>query len=122
MGWRKVALMSNAVNRVGSVVLFFAVCHFIAIFPARADDLPIIEKVSAQPLVAQVTQVQEALEYLGSPLPDSVKAKLEDAFKAPDESSRVRAIQEALDPYCLIANPINPESRVKAQLGPAAPR
>ncbi len=33
----------------------------------------------------------------------------------------MRAIQEALDPYCLIGVEINPESRVKATPGPAAP-
>src|SRR5439155_3416279 len=38
-----------------------------------------------------------------------------------DQTRQVRDIQAALDPYCLLAVHINPESRVKVAPGPARP-
>jgi hypothetical protein len=89
---------------------------------SRAGDLPIVADVELQPLAAQTTRVVEALEILGEPLPQDVKAKLEKVKDLDDRKSGVKAIQEILDPYCLIGIEINPESRVKAMQGPATPR
>src|SRR5437016_4858064 len=111
----KVAIMSRASCLLVSIVFVFPMTL------TRADDLPVIEKVAAQPLVAHVRQIEDALEFLGSPLPAEAKGKLEEAFKLDKDSERVRAIQEALDPLCLIGVQINPESRVKAQPGQAKP-
>ena len=86
---------------------------------ARADKLPIVPDVPAQPLAAQVTRVVEALDQLGQPLPDDVKAQIAQASKALDDPSSVKKIQELLDPFCLIGVEINPESRVKAGQGEA---
>src|SRR5438874_9121943 len=83
--------------------------------------LPVVEKVAAQPLLAQAQRVAEALGYLGSPLPESVRAALEKAAREPDETRQARAVQEALDPLCLLSVEINPESRVKVAPGPAKP-
>jgi hypothetical protein len=80
-----------------------------------------VENVAAQPLQAQVQRVMEALEHLGSPLPARVRAALAKAAKEPNEARRVAAIQAALDPFCLVAIDINPESRVKVAPGPAKP-
>ena len=58
---------------------------------------------------------------LGQPLPGGVKDRLARARQAPDQAAAVRAIQQVLDEHCLIGITINPESRVKAVQGPAAP-
>jgi hypothetical protein len=88
---------------------------------ARGEALPVVTTVEFQPLAAQVYRVIEALDMLGQPLPDGVKDRIAQARKTADPSAAVRAIQQALDDYCLIGVNINPESRVKAVQGPAAP-
>ncbi|RUL84648.1 hypothetical protein TsocGM_20015 [Tautonia sociabilis] len=93
------------------------------LFPAAAtgSDLPTVPNVPRQPLAAQARRVVEALEMIGRPLPEADLKRLEDAYVLDDEFQASLAIQEIFDPYCLVGVSINPESRVKAQQGPAAP-
>src|SRR2546425_1026504 len=83
--------------------------------------LPYVQRSSAQPLLAQVQRIREALDYLGSPLPARTKAALNQAARETDESRLVKSVQDALDSYCLLGVNINPESRVKVAQGPAKP-
>src|SRR4051812_14734547 len=89
--------------------------------PGRADELPVVADVEFQPLAAQVRQVVEALDMLGQPLPEAARARLDRALGSTGGPESVRTIQEVLDPLCLVGVSINPESRVKAVQGPAAP-
>jgi hypothetical protein len=86
---------------------------------AFADELPVVVKVDAQPLGAQVRRLVEALELAGQPLDGPSLVKLEEALAKPSPGDRVRLIQETLDPLCLLGVTINPESRVKVDRGPA---
>ncbi len=70
-------------------------------------------EVEGQPLAANVERLQQALEFLGTPLPADVAA----AVKAAGQDGK--AIQKALDPRALVVVNINPESRVKVARGPA---
>lgn len=79
-------------------------------------------QTSAQPLLAQARRVQETLDYLGAPLSAETKTALEKAAGLENEAQIVEAVQAALDPYCLLAVQINPESRVKVARGTAEPR
>jgi hypothetical protein len=88
---------------------------------ARSETLPVVTPVELQPLAAQVDRVIEALEMLGQPLPGGVKDRVARARQAADPAAAVREIQQVLDEHCLIGISINPESRVKAVQGPAAP-
>ena len=63
----------------------------------------------------------EALEYLGNPLAQSAKEKLQAATQNPNKEAAIAEIQKVLDPLCLIGIQINPESRVKVSPGPASP-
>ena len=90
--------------------------------PARADALPRYADVEFQPLAAQARRVAEALGQLGQPLTPEEKGRLDKALAATDGPAGVAAVQEALDPLCLIGVEINPESRVKAVQGPAPAR
>ena len=56
----------------------------------------------------------------GLRLKEEDKKSLEAAWAEPDEKKSIRKIQEILDPYCLVAVTINPESRVSVVEGPAA--
>jgi hypothetical protein len=86
-----------------------------------AQELPaVVAGVELQPLVAQAKRVAQALEMVGAPLSRQQQASLEAAANAKDAKDGVRQIQAVLDPLCLVAVGINPESRVKAAAGPAA--
>lgn len=77
--------------------------------------LPSAAEVEGQPLAANARRLMQALEFLGTPLPDETRAKLQGAISKQDAD----AVQAALDPQVLCIVDINPESRVKAQRGPA---
>jgi len=102
------------------VYTMLAMICFIQAAGARAGELTFVKNVEAQPLWAQARRVIEALDFLGNPLPQEKKDALQKAAEAGD-STLVKAIQDAFDPLCLIEVNINPESRVKAAPGPAAP-
>ncbi|HLQ44705.1 MAG TPA: CehA/McbA family metallohydrolase [Planctomycetaceae bacterium] len=78
--------------------------------------LPPLGEVDAQPLAANVKRVIEALQSLGSPLPDEEVERLQTAAKDRD----ARQLQKLIDPRVLLLAHINPESRVKVRRGPAA--
>ena len=52
---------------------------FVAAIVHAGDAPPLVEGVEAQPLVAQVRRIVEALEFLGSPLPEATKTAIEKA-------------------------------------------
>jgi hypothetical protein len=80
----------------------------------RADELPPVE-VEGQPLAANVKRLLDALDFLGTPLPEATPKALQPALAARDATK----VQQLLDPHVLLAVHINPESRVMATRGPA---
>ncbi len=90
--------------------------------PAAPRQIPVIEGVDAQPLLAQVRRLSEAMEFLGTPFPAETRNALQRATDETDDAKAVRMVQQALDPYSLVAVNINPESRVKAASGTAKAR
>lgn len=80
---------------------------------SQSDEVPQVT-VEPQPLAANVTRLQEALEYLGAPLPAETRKSLQSAA----EALSAIAIQAALDRHVLAAVSINPELRVKVMRGP----
>ena len=98
-----------------------AVLILIGLVPrAWGDDLPRVEGVEAQPLVAQVRRLIEALDLQGQPLPAPTRAKLDEAMGRAEPEGRVRAVQEILDPLCLFGVTVSPEGRVGVARGRAA--
>src|SRR6185436_2386432 len=109
---------------MASKMRFSALALVVFLIPATAraaDPLPIVSKVAVQPLAAHVKQLTEALDFLGNPLPEEAKTKLTIALAEAVPEKQVQLIQEVLDPFCLMGVTINPESRVKVAMGPAAP-
>ena len=80
-----------------------------------ADPPPVVTDVDYQPLAANAERVEKTLAFLGVPLP----AEAARALVAADKAQDVRAIQKALDPLVIVVVTVNPESRVKANRGPA---
>jgi len=86
-----------------------------AIASAQTVDVPL------QPLAQQVRRLEDALSYLGQPLPEETHDALNQAMAMEDEPAAVARIQALLDPYVLAQVEINAESRVKVQPGAAKP-
>src|SRR5437879_838926 len=86
-----------------------------------AQELPVVSNVEHQPLAAQVLRLIEALQVVGEPLPDNEASELRKLADAASGKTAVARIQQILDRHCLDGVNINPESRVKAQEGPAKP-
>src|SRR5262245_53426549 len=81
---------------------------------AAAQDLAPVA-VEGQPLAANVRRLEQALDYLGAPLPPETRKALQIACANRDAAK----IQRLLDPHVLLAVNINPEARVKVARGPA---
>lgn len=73
--------------------------------------------VEAQPLIAQVKRVVEAMDYLGEPFSSDERRQLEAAYDEADASRAVTTIQSVLDEHVLLNVDISPESRVKVSRG-----
>jgi len=82
--------------------------------------LPEVADVEKQPLVAAVDRLVAALHGAGAPLSADDLAALAAARDEPKPLESVLEIQRTLDPHCLAAVTINPESRVSVSEGPAA--
>jgi hypothetical protein len=97
---------------------------FLIAFPLTAADLPKVTKVERQPLQAQVKRLIEALDLLGSPLPDADRKALDAAFADKDNGKAVEAIQSVLDKHCLAGVHIGKQEgkvELKVESGPAKP-
>jgi hypothetical protein len=104
-----------------TLLLLSCSCTTSTVRATPLKRLPTLKQVSVQPLVAQVRRLIEALDYLGNPLPQTVKEGLNRALQEPNEQEALRKIQALLDPHCLFYVQINPESRVKVAQGSAKP-
>lgn len=112
------------IHRVGlgflSAILFFS-CPFNQGIAQTASakppgaypaSWPQVTEVEAQPLIASIKRLSTALQLAGSPLDASIQPRLEQAYAANDADA-IKQLQEVLDPLCVAAVSINPESRVK---------
>ena len=112
---RRISLKAFA----GTLCLFMmTICH--ADFLLAADGKwPMAARVERQPLAAATERIIQSLEFVGSPLDAQTRKKLDEALKLADEADATVALQKALDPFCLVAVSINPESRVSVMEGAA---
>ena len=96
--------------------MFFVVAiSCLAAYPEGSGSVPI------QPFALHVRQLEEALDYLGQPLPPTDQKAINDAIGQTDETRAVTQIERVLDKYVLCFIEINAESRVKVENGPAKP-
>lgn len=88
---------------------------------ARAD-LPIVEDVAWAPFRDRCRQLLGALEKTKTVVTEDTLRALRMLVekKTRDPQAAAREVQKLLDPHCMVAVSINPESRVKAARGPAA--
>lgn len=84
------------------------------------SDVPLVS-VDRQPFEANVDRVVQALKLAGSALSGEELATIEQLRGSDEDPRVVRELQQLLDQHCLAVVSINPESRVKVAMGPAAP-
>ncbi|HEY6990884.1 MAG TPA: CehA/McbA family metallohydrolase [Bryobacteraceae bacterium] len=78
-------------------------------------------RVALQPLAQQVRRLEDALSYVGQPLPAKTQDAINRAIGTSNEQAAVESVQQALDPFVLAVVDINAESRVKVERGAADP-
>ncbi len=76
-----------------------------------------VEAVASQALLAQIDRVKNALELLGQPLPASVLLDIETAREEWNDRDVTAAVQNALDPLCLLTIVIEGEDRFQVHRG-----
>ena len=89
---------------------------------ARPLSARLIAALEAQPLMAQVGRLIDAMAYLGEPLSDADRERLTAAASATEGGRALAEIQEVLDPRCLLTIRINPESRISVDRAAAPAR
>ena len=104
----------TALRRFGRVTLYVLTATLL-----HAAELPLVTQVELQPLAAQVARLQEALDYLGAPLPSADREALAAALAQSDPARAIAQLQRVLDPHCLFGININAEMRVKVARGDA---
>jgi hypothetical protein len=108
----------------GALLLAVFLMSFCAAGAGAETILPLVEEVEWGPFRDQCDSVLKAMEEVKAPLSAetvrAVRALLD--RKPDDQEAAARAVQKLLDPHCLLAVSINPESRVKAMRGPAIPK
>ncbi len=77
--------------------------------------------VPLQPFAQQVRRLEDALSYIGQPLPMADHAAINRALALKDEAQAAAKLQEILDQHVLVEVDINAESRVKVRQGKAKP-
>ena len=78
-------------------------------------------RVALQPLAQQVRGIENALAYLGEPLPQADRDAIDAGIAKTDEREAVSDLERILDRHVLAIVDINAESRVKVQPGAAKP-
>ena len=83
----------------------------------QRSQLPVIDRVDAQPLLLLTQRLVEALETLGSPLAAEVKLSLAELKQEPDDAKVTVSIQRILDPLCIAAVEIKDDGSVQVVAG-----
>ena len=85
----------------------------LATLPLLAQQVPL------QPLAQQVRRLEDALAFIGQPLPPQTRQKIDEAIATSDDKQAVQLLESALAPHVLATVEINPEARVKVARGDA---
>jgi len=104
------------VKRNVLIGLLMAALHISSVQSA----IPTGDKTELPALHANCDLVLRALDSLGASLPETTAKALKELItNSGADNQAAEKIQQLLDPHCLIAVTINPESRVKAARGAA---
>jgi len=102
-------------------LLFFTLAGFLSLVVTLAETRAEGPPPDLQPLHAQINRVLEALDSLGAPLDAVQRKSVNEAFAASSPEEAVDKLEAALASQTLFTVTVNPEMRVKAAPGKAAP-
>jgi hypothetical protein len=107
---------------IGSLLKWAVLAPFADEIVAASSTAIAFPALQAQPLLSQVRRLVDAMEYLGEPFSAAERERLEAAANLSDRARAIEEVQQVLDPRCLLAVRINPESRVSVERGAAPAR
>ncbi len=108
-------------RRAGGAVLGALCLCLFHVSPAPGQDaLPRVHGEPLQPIRVNLNRLLQALDYIGRPLPPEETKTLFELADGTTQEDKLQLIQSVLDPHCLMAVQISPESRVSVERGPAA--
>ena len=113
---RRFRVGSAAFFALNGILFAWGLCHGST---ACAHDCPKVTGVEMQPLGAATDRLIEALEFIGAPLPAKDRQAIKEALADTNSEKGSEKLQAVLDPLCLVAVIINPESRVSVVAGTA---
>ncbi len=113
----------NGIRPQRFAIMATIVVGFVTVSPSRAAEeppLPMADPVDAQPLLAQVARLRQAMKTTGDPFPAEVETGLDRLTGETDAKTVTSAIQRVLDPLCLATVEIveGKPPRVVANPGP----
>jgi hypothetical protein len=93
-----------------------------AVTAAKASlaAVPMVDDVPKQPLAVHVNRVLDALNFIGRPVGEEDRARIQQALQLPDAQA-VRAIQEVADQQALVAVVIDDQRKLEVVPAAAAP-
>jgi len=104
-------------NRVVFLFSFFF-SAFLMCYWAQAEQppqkIPAPDAVTAQPLLAQVKRLDQALDAIGDPLSETIKSSLKALQPEQGDAAVTAAVQKLLDPLCLMAVGISQDGSLTA--------
>ncbi len=115
---RLAAIFSS--SRLQLVMLNLYLCFASSSLLADAKTWPIVEKADRQPVQASIDRLVTALDTIGESLKPELKEQIDALKEETDDRVVLARIQSILDPLCLVAIQINPESRVHVVAGDAS--
>jgi hypothetical protein len=92
----------------------FVLIVFFILNASAQHSLPTIARVEPQPLLSQALRLQEALNFLGSPLPHEDAIRLKNLQRKNLTHDVSQTIQNILDPYCIAFININSQKNLTA--------
>jgi hypothetical protein len=115
--------ISHAIRWAFSCKRISFILMLLTVLSASAQrSLPIVTHLESQPLLSQSMRLQEALNFLGNPLPETVVSKLKRLQKEKPGPEMLAKIQHILDPYCIAFIHINSQENITTKAGNAKPK
>jgi len=109
---------------IGSILTFAGLPYPLGrrlLSPTASTSAAVGAGTELQPLMAQVRRLVDAMASVGEPFSDAERQQIDAAAGMTDAARVVEEVQRVLDPRCLLAVRITPESRVSIERGAAPP-
>jgi hypothetical protein len=108
-------------HRTKPAILAAAMLLLCVVGLAAPIPWPPVSGVERQPLLAQISRLQEAMDFIGHPFPQRVREQLAVAARGDSDAAVAEAVQQALDPLCLGTVTVQADGSLVFQPAPTNP-